>query len=169
MRNYNIFALGKKNSCSQLFIDLNDASICGIKIGEPISKLSFLGPSDRSREKELYLGYRNLGLTIDHRGGMILGIDVNVSRRVGWKKYSGCWLFAGKNIIINDHSSREEIEQIFGLPSDAWDDGVEKCLIYEINEVLRQFIWSSAGRLKTISLDQAKEGDPKGSNPNVCG
>lgn len=67
-----------------------------------------------------------------------------------FKKFKGDVVIQGNNYELGTNSSLEDIISIFGNPNVHWNDGVEECVEYQLDECEVEIIWHVDGE---ITLD----------------
>jgi hypothetical protein len=120
----------------KLIIDLAASSLCGVRSGEPVSCLHFLGPCEQFMPIGMYdddgtgwwwvdrsysLAYHSLGLTVwfDHEmsiSSFELVIDPREEPK-GTKPFVGCFQWEGRELTVSDFVNCDSVRRVLGEPS----------------------------------------------------
>ena len=133
-----------------LVLDLSDGAINGVKIGDSISGLSWLGPSDPVQHRDKCIAYYQQGLTLNEVTGTLTGIFVSVSERERMQPFRGTWQHRRTKPQISPNTKRQDIRDLMGTPINEWRDDCEMCLSYENDEHEWDFLWELDGPLQYV-------------------
>jgi hypothetical protein len=71
----------------------------------------------------------------------------------------------GKSLKINKKTKPSEVIEALGLPTNSWDDDVEKCIVYETESAeieisfdISHFVFKPEGKLKYVSIEIKEKG-----------
>ncbi|MFS1526056.1 hypothetical protein ACL7TT_18450 [Microbulbifer sp. 2304DJ12-6] len=130
-----------------MLLDVNDGSLLGYRVGSlaPVS-----------------LGGEHLQLFDD--GYAINVIDGKISSIFtcyrdgyeGFRSFKGGVSLDGRVLHFDNDTDFEKVIQVFGDPVEQWNDGVEMCAEFKVNDVRVEVIWNVDGRqsLDYISLER---------------
>lgn len=73
----------------------------------------------------------------------------------GFKSFKGLVVINDKSLSLDQNTTYDEIISAFGKPSEEWNDGVERCVMYTLNKMEIEIIWhvDSFLSLDYISLE----------------
>jgi hypothetical protein len=127
------------NPALKLEVDLTDASLGGVKLGDPIERLSGLGPPENKKPsaQSAYTWYsRGLEISAFEDGRLdslwMCWADPALPR---FRSFPGTFLWKGKEVPIRGGMTRAEVEKRFGEPYHADEDEDEDILRYEVGDV----------------------------------
>lgn len=146
-----------KEPQAELIIDLSDPSLNGVKIGDNVSALSFLGKSDNVQFRESSFQYKRLGLTVATGESKVKGLNLTFKSFVervesfgGFRSFKGSINFEGTKLSLEI----EEIKKCLGEEAECWDDEVDQCFRFVRNETWIEFIFDSQShRIKEIGIE----------------
>ncbi len=150
--NSNITDFWEKKQNSPLFVDIDSFSICGVELGQPIQKLSFLGPSDFIKSRDKSYVYKEKGITIVELNGIFNSFFVAIEKDTFHKRYRGEWIFEGKKIDITVNTKPQYLKELLGEPVDSWEDAVEICYGYKRENLELEFLWNNREKLKYVDI-----------------
>jgi|GEM_PF-6754490 len=146
----------KRRVGTNLIINIDEASLCGVPIGGRIDDLSHLGPSDYfSRGARSSLVYSRKGLNLICSGDRLTSIFAAISRRDNLRPFPGRWTFGLREIAISHATKQAEILGLMGAASESWNDGQEIALLFQKGDRDYQFLWDSSGRLLYIVVEES--------------
>src|SRR5436305_1611951 len=107
------FIFGKSNPTSRwtadarlkLVVDLDRHSLCGVPIGQPINRLSRLGPADARRSNEFAFDYRDRGFYVTNDEGRLESICIRIDPDAAARSYTGGWVWRGQEVDIRAETS----------------------------------------------------------------
>ncbi len=120
----------------RLLLDFTAGSLCGVALGEPVERLAFLGPTDRSAAPEEDLEYLELGLSIGFTAGRIdfYGLWWQDHLGAGYRRYAGGVLLGGRAVALGPLTPEHEIVGALGRPYWRDRDVSETILFYELRD-----------------------------------
>jgi hypothetical protein len=111
--------------------DFENMSLGGFSVGESVSTDS-MPIADKER-----------GYSINIEDGKVIHISVYLANpSYGFQAYTGDIQKGTEQYSINAFSSCEDIKNIFGEPSDGWNDGVEENLEFVVDQYTVEFSWN---------------------------
>ncbi len=117
----------------RLLLDFHGGSLCGVALGDPVERLAFLGPTDRSAGPEDDLEYLSLGLSVGYTAGNIdfYGLWWQDHLGAGYRRYAGAVLLGGRAVALGPVTPEHEVLEAFGPPYWRDQDDEETILFYE--------------------------------------
>jgi hypothetical protein len=138
-----------------LYFDLDKHALCGVRLGDPIERLSPLGPAEhRGNAREGLFSYFSRGLEFEAENGIIsLYALVWASMEArGFKPFGGaCW-FQGRKLDLSARTRETELVRVFGEPYQRDVDEGEVLLVYKHQGVDWEIEISPRGTLNDFTL-----------------
>lgn len=139
----------------ELEFDFTTHALCGVRLGEPIDRLSRLGPVEDPRAVDQgELCYYSKGLLVEVTEGRISGFllfwaDEQLDQ---FEPFAGRCVHHGRVLMLNDETDEGEILSLWGKPywRDESEDGF--LLFYEHDDVEWQVELSTEGQLNMIAV-----------------
>jgi hypothetical protein len=141
----------------KLEVDLSDASLGGVKLNDPIERLSGLGPPENAKPTA------QTGYDYYSRG---LEIGADASGRLQWfccfwgapdrprhRLFEGAFLWKGRPVPIDGRTPAEEIVKLFGDPYHVDEDEEETILRYYLDGVEWELEFARGAGLRAFLLD----------------
>ena len=133
-----------------LIFNIDQGSIANYTVGELFeTEMENAHPSVHAKE----------GFSIYEKDGMVAGITIFF--KAGYlghnnKVYQGRISYNNDEVDLSSTSTPEDIVNVFGIPSEQWNDGVEKCMIFMTEGKEIEFIWSvdKVNALEYISVSK---------------
>lgn len=157
----------ERDETVKLFVDLDSNSLNGVGIGMPIAKLSFLGPSDKTKNRDKSYSYGRFGIQISNQHEVLSSVFIAIDKGIMKKSYKGSWFFGGREISITKNTKCEYIEDLFGTPTDQWTDYMERCYTYQRNNVEIEFLWKKGWKLRYIGFRSIENRESRGQGKSV--
>jgi hypothetical protein len=135
-----------------LRVDLSTCRFCGAAPGDPIERLTHLGPADRAwvQGDEDVLVYQKLGLQIFlDENGQLGTVDINLLDEKDMAAFSGSWHFRGQPITVAAESTPEQIEATLGEPDKKFGG---RAVLYVRVSYGIWFEWGDDGSLENVVL-----------------
>lgn len=132
---------------SELSLNFDKATILDYKVGARKPE-HFEGENFHNKEK---------GFAINTYRGLISSILICLKNGYEeFKQFQGTVIVFGAEYSFNDSTTQNEIESAFGVPDDFWNDGVEKCLEYNLGGFDIEAVWNVEGDeyLKYLSIER---------------
>jgi len=138
-----------------LTFDLEESSLNSVRLGEPVNKLSFLGPvEDEKALAKWELSYPSLGLEIRFGEKSRCIVDYRIVENdplaVQFRRFCGTVLIRGQGLPL-DALTRERILREYGECYWLDCDDDEVILFYEVPGAEWQFEFDSASRIRCIT------------------
>ena len=139
-----------------LTVDLTTHRFCGVAIGDPIDKLSFLGPADDPYEQKATYNYYQRGFYLVDDGGkletvvFLLALDDSMPKV---KPFVGRWLHNGRLLPITAQTQPHDLRRDWGEPFHEYTESTGDLIwFYDFPGVEWQFAWSNTGQLASVEL-----------------
>jgi len=128
----------------RLEFDLSRNALCGVGLGEPIERLSFLGPS---AEWKPSLVFPRKGIGVDFQHGRIESFLLNLSDEwvAKYGKFTGSFRHEDEPIVLADEASQQEALDLFGEPYWIDRDADDTVFFYEHGRIEWQIEFTSKG------------------------
>lgn len=146
-----------------LSMNLQMGTLNGIRLVDPLEKLSILGrPDNKKAFKDERFIYSLLGLEIGGYNGKIDGFTFVTNRTFypGSKKpFAHCEItfitYGGRHIYINKSTNLRDIETVFGIPTEKeeYPELNQTVSIYNTRDSITEFECSYDGSITEISVD----------------
>jgi len=135
-------------------LDLDSASLSGVRLGSAFDDLEFLGPAQRSKSDQELWEFSPLGVVAEVHAAQVVGFFVVPipDEHFGVEPYTGVVAIGGRSVPIAWISRERDVTQAFGEPTRRDEDQEETVLFYDIGHVERQIELTPAGRIKTIAI-----------------
>jgi hypothetical protein len=135
-------------------IDLEPASLLGVKLGEPVEKLFRLGPTeDKDAARAGELRYYSRGLMVAVEKGKVDGLFVVFSDGLeGYAAFRGTITFEGEPIDLSGASDVQSVMEMFGEPERRDDDEDETVLYFREEGAAWEFEFSPLGLLRCMTV-----------------
>ncbi len=78
--------------------------------------------------------------------------NIAISRFYEGSTYTGKFRLNDKNIVINKDTTREQVEKLFGSPSEFFKDEVEENVIFLWKDLEMEFSWEIENEAKLIYI-----------------
>ncbi len=141
-----------------LLLDLDQQRFCGVAIGEPIARLSFLGPASRWSHALEFPGH-GLALGGEERIEQV-SLFFGHADEPEQGRYRGGIVHRGASAALSCNDDEPRLAALFGEPFWRDADADETILFYEFGVVEWQIELGSDGRLKCLSLSRPLLADP---------
>lgn len=152
-------ALWKAEPGLKLEIDLETASLCGVKLGSRASSLSKLGPpGNPDPTKKEHYNWAALGVAASTSKGILeyFGVTLLPLEWEGVQPYRGALLRGGKPLDLGASSKMEDVVRLLGEPwhvyADDEDDEVTRTIFYETRTLEWEIEFLKDGRLHSVGL-----------------
>ncbi|MCI0396477.1 MAG: hypothetical protein L0332_19200 [Chloroflexi bacterium] len=139
-----------------LTVDLTTHRFCGVAIGDPIEKLSFLGPADNPYDQFQIYNYNKRGFYLAEDDGkletvvFILVLDDFMPEM---RPFVGHWLCNGRTLTITAQTQPKDLQRDLGEPFHEYTESVGDLIwFYEFPGVEWQFAWSKMGQLASVEM-----------------
>lgn len=136
-----------------LVVDLTTHRFCEVAIGDPIDRLSFLGPADNSRDQtEIYNYYRRGFYLVEDRGRLetvvfLLRAERNIT------PFVGNWLCNGRTRAITAQTKPKDVRWELGEPSQTEGEPTRELIwIYQFPGVEWEFAWTAEEELESVEM-----------------
>ncbi len=118
----NVTAGWVRDPSLRLALDFSTGTLCGVGLGEPVERLSFLGPTDRKPKPGHDLEFLALGVSVGLSGDRIDSYSVwwRDDLEAGYQPYSGSVLLQGRHTSLGGTTQEPEILSNLGPP--YWRD-----------------------------------------------
>ena len=142
----------------KLEVDLSDASLCGVKLGDPIERLSPLGPPENpdASEKTGY-AYFSRGLEVgpDPQGRFDYFLCYwGAPDRPRYRPFAGTFSWKGKTIAIDGRMTVDDAVARFGDPYHVDADEEESILRYQLDDAGWELEFARGGGLRAFLLER---------------
>lgn len=138
-----------------LHIDLGRLSLNGVVLGESISGLRSLGPSDFRANRQSSYTYKRYGLTVVPKNTRLAGFLVNLSRRTKkMQRFPIRWSVQGRESPPLDAQLTESASiELLGDYIKNWDDGTDRSITWRRPTGDIEIVWASNGSVQYIDFD----------------
>lgn len=135
-------------------VDLEPASLMGVKLGEPVEKLFRLGPvEDRDSAQVGELRYFSRGVMVEVEKGKLDAIFVVFAEGFeGYSAFRGVVKFEGDAIDVSAATDLQAIQEMFGEPENRDDDDDEIVLYFREEGAAWEFEFSPLGLLRCLTV-----------------
>ncbi len=132
-----------------LEFDFSKHALNGVRLGDPLSGLAFLGRAETWRPS---LEYPARGLAVDYTSGAVESFVLYLAPGLmrGSVPYRGQFRYEGSVLVLNADTRESRLAARFGEPYWRSADDDEILLFYEFGLIEWQFELSRAGTLRTI-------------------
>jgi hypothetical protein len=139
-----------------LEVDLTDASLCGVKLGDPIERLSRLGPPENAKPSaQGGYSYFSRGLEVtafdDGRLDSLWFCWANPALP-RFRSFPGTFVWKGKAVSIDGRTTADQVIQRFGDPYHVEDDEDETILRYELGDIEWELEFDKGAGLRVFLL-----------------
>ena len=149
-----------------LDFDFETHALCGVRLGEPLERLSRLGPAEDSRAaRDGSFLYYSKGLEVGVEGGRInrYALFWRDFHGEGYQPFAGTCRDKGRPLMLSPNTTEREIKALFGEPywrhtdepdeeEPAENDPSETSLFYEFGDTERIVTLTPDGRLMEIEI-----------------
>jgi hypothetical protein len=136
-----------------LTVDLTSHRFGGVAIGDPIEKLSFLGPSDNCYERSEIYDYKKRGFYLVEDEGKLETVVFLLKPDGKDASFGGRWMGNGRSCIIMAQTTPESVGKIMGEPSQAdIEPSGELVWLYQFPGLEWEFAWTEAGELESVEM-----------------
>ena len=139
-----------------LVFDFSQNALCGVTIGEPVERLSQLGPVEdaRAARREGRYCYYSKGIEIGVGDGIVTSCLLVWGSPVDprYRPFAGACTCRCLTLPLNAGTGEAEIVQIFGAPYWRDEDQHEILLFYEWGAVEWEVELTRQGRLKAVNI-----------------
>jgi hypothetical protein len=153
----NVTAGWVRDPSLRLTLDFSTGMLCGVGLGEPVERLSFLGPTDRRPKPDHDLEFLALGLSVGLSGDKIDSYSVwwRDDPGAGYQPYPGSVLLQNQRTSLGKTTQEPEILTTLGPPYWRDQDDSETILFYELRDswgglTERQLELDGKGALKSL-------------------
>lgn len=141
----------------RLEVDLSVASLCGAMLGEPIERLSALGPPENPKPSE-ETGYhyfsRGLEIGPDAEGRFDYLLCLwNAPDRPEHHPFPGRFSWKGRPVPIDGRTTLDDVLALFGEPYHVDEDDEEAILRYQLNDVGWELEFGRGTGLRALLLE----------------
>lgn len=139
----------------KLVFDMSRHALCGVCIGDPVERLSALGPPEsRKYLDDGCYSYPSRGVEIWADDGIVKDFTITVTRDgslPGFEPFQGTFIHSERNLRLSSSSTERHFAYTFGEPYWRDADEDEIILFYEWkNDIEWQVEFTSAGSLKVL-------------------
>lgn len=126
---------------------IDQHTLSGVGVGDPLDRLSFLGPGKPDCGA---LAFKSLGLAVSHRDGMIheLVVYFGHHQEAEYGSFAGTAHLQGNQIALSSATSESSLRDQLGSPYWRGQDEQEVLLFYEHGQREWQIELATDGRLK---------------------
>jgi hypothetical protein len=134
-----------------LVLDLDKQTLSGVKAGEPLERLSFLGPGQATA---IGFAWPHKGIDVSGDAARIheLGVYFGHQDELDRGEFAGVLKFRGASLRLSKLSNETDLQHLFGLASDREQDEDESVLYYEHPDGPWQVKLAADGTLKYIGF-----------------
>lgn len=139
-----------------LTVDLTTHRFCDTAIGDPVEKLSFLGPADDPYDPLTLYTYAKRGFYLGEDDGklesvvFILALDPSMPKM---RPFVGRWLHNGRPLTITAQTQPKDLQGALGEPFHEYAESAADFIwFYEFPGVEWQFAWSKTTQLASVEL-----------------
>jgi hypothetical protein len=140
-----------------LEFDFDTHSLCGIRIGSPVERLTRLGRAEdwRAARQGLFC-YYSKGLEIETDAGVVTAYAL-IFNPAPWissrhQTFRGVCKFNSESVILNEGTREEKIVQVFGPPHARDVDDEEILLFYDRDSVKWEVEFSLQKQLRAFII-----------------
>jgi hypothetical protein len=136
-----------------LTVDLTTHRFGNVAVGEPIDRLSFLGPADNCHEQSEIFDYSKRGFYLVEDEGRLEAVVFILRPERSVVSFAGSWVCDGRSRTITSQTRPQDIRWDLGDPSqtETEPDG-ELIWVYEFPGVEWEFAWSPEQALESVEM-----------------
>jgi hypothetical protein len=136
-----------------LTVDLTTHRFGAVAVGEPIDRLSFLGPADNCHEQTEIHDYKKRGFYLVEDDGRLEAVVFVLHAGPDVVPFVGRWVFDGRSRTITSQTRPQDVRWDLGEPSrtETEPDG-ELVWVYEFPGVEWEFAWSPEQALESVEM-----------------
>jgi hypothetical protein len=136
-----------------LTVDLTTHRFGAVAVGEPIDRLSFLGPADNCHEQTEIYDYKKRGFYLVEDEGRLEAVVFILRPERGVVTFVGRWVCDGRSRTITSQTRPQDIRWDLGEPSRTeTEPGGELVWVYEFPGVEWEFAWSPEQALESVEM-----------------
>ncbi len=152
------------NSADVLQVNLDTHRFGGVAIGDPIDKLSFLGPAANCYQITEMYHYPKQGFYITEDDGRLEAV-IFLWNPAPEPSFVGQWVYDNQPFPIHAQTQPAQVEAMWGKPTKAYTEEMgELVWLYQFSTVEWEFAWTPESSLESIEMREL--GHDEGLTPN---
>lgn len=140
------------NSVDVLQVNLDTHRFGGVAIGDPIDKLSFLGPAANCYQPVSVYDYPEQGFYISEDDGRLDAV-VFLWHSAPKPSFTGQWIYENQPCSIHAQTQPTQLQAIWGNPTKVYTEDLgELVWLYRFPTVEWEFAWTRESWLESIEM-----------------